>query len=356
VKYSPGGEVMWGRTWGGNKIESPRGVAVLSDGNIIVGGTTNSYGAGLDDIYLLKYDAGGNLLMQETWGTSDYERFNGLAVDEQDYIYITGSWLTSGGVNDGLIVKLDVQGLVLWANCWDSGTDDYSIDICVDDEGFAYICGFLEITGKGRDASLLKFSPTGPLEWAKTIGAEGEERFDGVTVQENQILACGFTTSYGDSNGDILLTTFGSDGSINSALTWGGERKQQAYSISANPDYGIAIVGAADAISGSLRGMVLRIESGVITGRMAINDNLRLNRLAFSSNGDLYLVGNSVSSILAWESLDGVSTEPSLASSDLSITVRPIAGEVRDVAGSVSSPAGIIDIDDSVSRVLVVKN
>jgi hypothetical protein len=62
LKYSKDLKLVWQQIWGGSKGESARMAGVDSGGNIIVAGSTASYGSGQDDVVLLKYTPGGNLV------------------------------------------------------------------------------------------------------------------------------------------------------------------------------------------------------------------------------------------------------------------------------------------------------
>ncbi len=67
------GNFVWQKTYGGSGNESASSIAPTSDGGYLVSGSTSSYGAGLDDAWILKLDAAGNLQWQKTYGGSDSE-------------------------------------------------------------------------------------------------------------------------------------------------------------------------------------------------------------------------------------------------------------------------------------------
>jgi uncharacterized delta-60 repeat protein len=61
IKINASGTTVWTRTVGGDLGETAQSVAPTGDGGCIVAGYTDSFGAGLSDVYLVKLDAGGNL-------------------------------------------------------------------------------------------------------------------------------------------------------------------------------------------------------------------------------------------------------------------------------------------------------
>jgi uncharacterized delta-60 repeat protein len=67
-KFGSDGTLIWDRGFGGDQGDFPGGVATRSEGTILVGGETGSFGAGGDDAFLLQLDPGGRGLACNTWG------------------------------------------------------------------------------------------------------------------------------------------------------------------------------------------------------------------------------------------------------------------------------------------------
>ncbi|MBU0763720.1 MAG: hypothetical protein KJ607_02675 [Bacteroidetes bacterium] len=91
--------------WGDAGAECSRAIATDGDSVIYVGGKTTSYGAGDNDMFLLKYDSAGTLLGWQVWGGYAYEVAQDIVVSG-DYAYltgITGSFGTQNTQNDALL-------------------------------------------------------------------------------------------------------------------------------------------------------------------------------------------------------------------------------------------------------------
>ena len=65
VKTNAAGDTLWTRTYGGTDEDWGLSVQQTADGGYIVAGFTYSYGAGSEDVYLIKTDAGGNVGIEE---------------------------------------------------------------------------------------------------------------------------------------------------------------------------------------------------------------------------------------------------------------------------------------------------
>jgi hypothetical protein len=61
IKTDANGNVIWAKTYGGTDWDGAYSVQQTSDGGYIVAGTTWSFGAGSDDIFLIKTDANGDI-------------------------------------------------------------------------------------------------------------------------------------------------------------------------------------------------------------------------------------------------------------------------------------------------------
>ena len=59
--------VQFDKTYGGIGCEDGRSAKQTSDGGYVMIGRTDSYGAGLNDIYLVKTDENGDVLWTKTW-------------------------------------------------------------------------------------------------------------------------------------------------------------------------------------------------------------------------------------------------------------------------------------------------
>jgi hypothetical protein len=69
------GRIRWQKTYGGRSQEWCYSVGITSDGGYILTGSTNSFGAGLDDVFLVKTDSLGNVGAEEQGRSLTINRF-----------------------------------------------------------------------------------------------------------------------------------------------------------------------------------------------------------------------------------------------------------------------------------------
>lgn len=113
-KFDKNLNLTWERFWGGNASESARAVASGGDGSLYIAGTTESFGQGESDVVLLKYTPGGDLLWYKTWGDSSGEQALDLHIDG-DNLYISGQsdcflFLTTP-VCKAFLLKVDLNAI-----------------------------------------------------------------------------------------------------------------------------------------------------------------------------------------------------------------------------------------------------
>ena len=105
----------WNLTWGWSGYDWGDDVVIDSNNNIYLIGTTDSFGAGGDDIYIAKFDTSGNQKWNTTWGRGDNDWSQGAAVDSNGNIYIAGRCNRTGlDLGDLILLKFSDSGSLVW--------------------------------------------------------------------------------------------------------------------------------------------------------------------------------------------------------------------------------------------------
>lgn len=111
IKINTLGNHQWTQSWGGIDRDQPDLIKLNSEDDIYIAGRTTSFGAGLYDIFLLKYNSSGDFQGDFIWGGTDIEIIKGIALDSSENIHLTGTTLSYGAGNtDIFLIKLSENG------------------------------------------------------------------------------------------------------------------------------------------------------------------------------------------------------------------------------------------------------
>ena len=121
------GDILWTKTYGGPKIELAKFMQKSPEGGFIITGTTNSFGEGSNDAFLMRADDNGKVLWFKTYGTQFYEMASCVAI-AADGFAMTGFNINSGVV-DGFCVKTDKNGSNTCANTFTVNTAAFPLKV-----------------------------------------------------------------------------------------------------------------------------------------------------------------------------------------------------------------------------------
>nr|MDO8110769.1 PQQ-binding-like beta-propeller repeat protein [Candidatus Sigynarchaeota archaeon] len=135
---------------------------IWSDGasSIYTFGYTNAHGAGGNDLLFTKYSINGSRLWYRTWGGAGTELLHGgHTVTNGSYFYMVGSTTSFGaGNNDMAVVKFDADGNQLWNQTWGYTNQEYGESWYGENDAL-YAFGYTDSVGAGsRDLVLVKWS------------------------------------------------------------------------------------------------------------------------------------------------------------------------------------------------------
>lgn len=172
VKLDSVGTVIWTKIIGGVNDEYANEIQQTFDGGYIIGGTTNSFGAGNKDALLIKLDSVGILQWTKTYGTVVLEEGNTVQQT------VDGGYILAGRINFGgplnynmLMVKTDALGSVTWSKKLGSSSKDLIKSIKQTyDNGYIISGSTLISSSNSLDMCLLKLDSVGNMNWAASYG------------------------------------------------------------------------------------------------------------------------------------------------------------------------------------------
>ncbi|MFC2167707.1 hypothetical protein ACFLRW_01895 [Acidobacteriota bacterium] len=111
LKLTSDGTIEWQKLYGGDKPDQASLIQQTNDGGYIIAGKTESFGAGLTDIWILKLNLGGDIEWQKAYGGSQAEEATSIEqTSDGGYIVAGFSKSYGAGMEDFLILKLFPNG------------------------------------------------------------------------------------------------------------------------------------------------------------------------------------------------------------------------------------------------------
>lgn len=243
TKYDSSGNALWARRAGGTGYDLSSGITTSAVGEIYVTGcfkntavfgSLNLTSAGIEDVFVAKYDMGGNALWAKGFGGADYDYGRGISIDGGGNVSVTGEFastsITFGSTvlsnpgapySDIFVVNLDANGNVVWAKGAGGSSWDKGYGISSDAIGNVYITGFFGSStvafgsnilnnnnnGDTLDIFVVKYDNSGSVTWAQSAGGTLTDWANGIAIDLNgNVSLTGFFYSSACMFGNITLS------------------------------------------------------------------------------------------------------------------------------------------------------
>jgi hypothetical protein len=245
VKTDPDGNTTWSKEFSrtaGN--DYGRSIVQTSDGGYAIAGDPDHWGNA--DFWLMKIDASGNLLWDKTFGGTGYEIADSIAQTREGGYALAGQTNSFGaGGNDLWLVKTDAGGSLQWNQTFggagDDGTGAIGSSVVQTRDGGYALCGYTNsFSGDGSyEVWLIKLARSGPQTWI--VDDDGPADF--YTIQEAINAA---------SDGDTIFVrngTYYEHVVLNRTLSLVGESNDSTIVDGSNNGYVVDILACNVSIS-----------------------------------------------------------------------------------------------------------
>ena len=249
LKLDAAGAVEWQRTYGGPGDEYALDVREAHGGGYIVAGWTNSFGAGRDDFWVFKLDAAGGIEWEYTYGGPGSEQaWSVVPTSDGGYLVAGGTTSFGAGGADFWVLKLDARGSVLWQRTYGGPADDGGASAfeemvvkALEDADGNYVLASETLSfGRGSsDIWVLKLDPQGNILWQRAYGGPDEDTLWWlVESAQGGYLLPGVTVSFSpDLSGDLWILRIDTRGDV----LW-----QRVYGVPSEWDEALAVGAAPD--------------------------------------------------------------------------------------------------------------
>ena len=225
-KIDLGGNILWRKYFGGTNNDRSYDSVETSDGDFLIVGSSESNDIDISspkgsyDIWVIKLSSNGDLLWERSFGGSKYETANSVIQSADKKIHILGSTLSNDknisfqmGSSDFWLLTIDADGNLLSEQTFGGSNFDKGKKIEIDTKDNLWLTGYSRSidfdfsSNKGKnDAVLIQLSKNRILKEVFEIGAEGEDIANSlIHFNENEIIVAG----YSDSKEDYFIENKG---------------------------------------------------------------------------------------------------------------------------------------------------
>lgn len=220
------GNVLWTNSYGTLNCDQGFGMAALSNGGYVLCGSTIPNERSDQDIFLVLTNQDGSETLSYYHGGDDSDEiaYDVIQTSDGGFLVCGLTNATADGRNDVLLLKFAVNGTVEWEQVLTEPGDQEARGVVETASGYAVAGRHVDPTD-GDEVLYLLTDLSGNLTWSQSLGGEDAESGNSIVLtNDNSLLICGITNSFGiseqngqindqvyliksDLNGDTLFTT-----------------------------------------------------------------------------------------------------------------------------------------------------
>ena len=249
VRTDAAGNMLWEQTYGGPRSEYGWAMAQTADGGYVLAGQSNSFGEGQEDGYLVKVNAQGEEIWSQTFGGPEEDRLFSIDLGANGGFILSGTTRSFGAGNSGnrdsYLVKTDDSGALEWAQIFGEGLDDVGHAVRQTDDGGYIVTGYTRsFDAENYDMWLIKTDEAGISSWQTFYGGPGDDRtIYGEQTSDGGYILTGYTKNFGAVGWDVFLVKTDSSGDVTWHKTFGGPAEDTGYTARQTSDDGFILTG-----------------------------------------------------------------------------------------------------------------
>jgi hypothetical protein len=233
------------KTYGGIQDDAARSF-IIENKFLYVFGTTKSLGDINGDHYLIKLDLGGNIIYEKSFGgAAEEEGVEIIATNDGNFLLVGSTQSSGAGLKDIHVIKVDADGNQIWENTFGGAMNDAPNDVIETSTGEFCITGITESYGAGmRDIYLVWVDQNGNMVRQSYHGGSD---IDGGTklieIENQELMIFGFTRNYGATSRDFYLLKTNSIGDSLWSQRYGGTGYEESQGFSRTQSGGFLLNG-----------------------------------------------------------------------------------------------------------------
>lgn len=242
IRTDADGKKLWEKAYDEGEVEHATDVIELENGDFLIVGDIVPTQSALENVYLLKISASGDLLWSKQYGSSTASERGKAIVKGVDGGYVIVGSIKEGTQDDILLTKVDEQGNEQWTKRYGGDKFDDANAITAFENGYVFVGATDNLTPGAFDHDIIMYrvNNVGDTIWTNRISTpEIEEAYDVITTKDNRIVVVGVQSN----NGDAYIAKF----SANKQEIWHNAYKgalgDEAHAVTELSDGSLVVAG-----------------------------------------------------------------------------------------------------------------
>lgn len=205
VKTDPNGMEIWSRSFGGDGVDGGSELLQMNSVEVLILGFTGSFGAGDRDIYLQGVSLDGDSLASFIYGGASYEESQAIQPAADGGFVMCNHSASSDPTHAMVATKLNSNYQVVWEREYGSSVShDGGEAVLADSEGNYVFIGRTNSFTEDEQVYFVKTTPDGTLIQETHFGGVGDQRGNDIIEYRGSYYICGTSTINGNS--DVLIS------------------------------------------------------------------------------------------------------------------------------------------------------
>lgn len=249
IRVDAKGEVVWEKTFGGKDYDAFESVEIAGDGGFLFAGYNRSKDTGKQDAWFVRTDAKGEVVWDKTYG-GDKDDYVKRVVRSPDGGFVAAGYQIArrSTVGNAWCLKIADDGAQEWERAFPGDKHDRFTSVVAAENGFV-MAGYTESSGAGRaDARVVFVDDKGAPVWDRTFGGPEIDGANAVVVLPKggpaAYAIAGATHSGKDKIGDAWAVWLDASGRKVAESMFGGKNIDTAHALAALQDGRLVMAGA----------------------------------------------------------------------------------------------------------------
>ncbi len=249
MRCDQGGNLVWSKQFNGGLNETGESIDLFPTGGFVIASNKGNAIQTNSELLVTRTDSSGNILWTQNFSANGYDVVKQLAVLSDGKIVVAGSTIfCQNAFTCGFGMLLDSNGVIIWSRSFEKESNNEFLDVInTSDGGFLFSGSTFDIFA-GQNGWAVKTDAMGVLTWSNSFESLSNDIFYKATENLNlqNYAFAGETTVDAISNSDALLVVSDYTGAFIIGGSAGGVENDRATGIHAGAFGNFIMTGQTD--------------------------------------------------------------------------------------------------------------